>query len=262
MQRLSWTVVAALAVLALAVAGCGSSGEAQHGGTVQILNTAGGVDSLDPGYWYYQTDTKELGITQRQLYGWKPTEDTPTPDLALALPQASDGGKTLTIKLRPGIKYSAPLQNRAVAAADVKYALERCFLPQVGNGYANLYYSDIVGVEAFKSGKAKEISGITAPDDTTLVIKTKRPIGVLTTGGALGEPCSTPVPKDYAAKYDKGKTSTYGEHAVFTGPYMIENDGKGNMTGYEAGKRLTLVRNPNWDKASDYRPAYFDRIEV
>jgi peptide/nickel transport system substrate-binding protein len=262
MRRLSWTVIAALAVLALTVAGCGSSGKAKQGGTVTILDTEGGVDSLDPGYWYYQTDTKELGITQRQLYGWKPNEDTPTPDLALALPQATDGGKTLTIKLRPGIKYSAPLATRTVTAADVKYALERCFLPQVGNGYANLYYSDIVGVDAFKNGKAKEITGITAPDDTTLVIKTKQPIGVLTSGGALGEPCTTPVPKDYAAKYDKGKTSTYGEHAVFTGPYMIENDGKGNMTGYEAGKRLTLVRNPNWDKASDYRPAYFDRIEV
>ena len=38
--------------------------------------------------------------------------------------------------------------------------IERCFLPQVGNGYANSYYADIVGVDAFKSGKAKDISGI------------------------------------------------------------------------------------------------------
>src|SRR3954470_18145930 len=249
MQRLSWTVVAALAVLALAVAGCGSSGKAQSGGTVQILDTAGGVDSLDPGYWYYQTDTKELGITQRQLYGWKPAEDTPTPDLALALPQASDGGKTLTIKLRPGIKYSAPLQTRTVKAADIKYALERCFLPQVGNGYANLYYSDIKGVDAFKSGKAKEISGIQAPDDQTLVINTTKPAGVLTSGGALGMPCTIPVPKDYAQKYDQGKQSTYGQHQVFTGPYMVENDGKGKITGYKPSQRLTLVRNPSWDKS-------------
>ena len=41
-------------------------------------------------------------------------------------------------------------------------------------------------------------------------------------------PCTVPVPKDYAQKYDEGKQSTYGEHQVFTGPYMIENDGKGN----------------------------------
>ena len=61
-------------------------------------------------------------------------------------------------------------------------------------------------------------------------------------------PCTVPVPKDYAQKYDKGKQSTYGEHQVFTGPYMIENDGKGNITGYKPGKKLTLVRNPSWDK--------------
>ena len=63
-------------------------------------------------------------------------------------------------------------------------------------------------------------------------------------------PCTVPVPKDYAQKYDKGKQSTYGEHQVFTGPYMVENDGKGKITGYKPGKKLTLVRNPSWDKST------------
>ena len=125
-----------------------------------VLDTAGGVDSLDPGYWYYQSDYQELGnTTQRQLYGWKPDETKPTPDLAEALPEVSNGGKTVTIKIKSGIKYSPPLQNQTVKAADVKYALERCFLPQVGNGYANAYYGDIEGVKAFTDGKADEISG-------------------------------------------------------------------------------------------------------
>ena len=69
------------------------------------------------------------------------------------------------------------------------------------------------------------------------------------------------MPKDYAQKYDKGKQSTYGQHQVFTGPYMIENDGKGKITGYQPAKKLTLVRNPSWDKSTDFKPAYFDRIE-
>ncbi|MEA2308291.1 MAG: hypothetical protein QOI65_577, partial [Thermoleophilaceae bacterium] len=34
MRRFAFTVIAALAVLALAVAGCGSSGKAKQGGTV------------------------------------------------------------------------------------------------------------------------------------------------------------------------------------------------------------------------------------
>jgi peptide/nickel transport system substrate-binding protein len=261
--KASIAVAAALAAaLLIAACGGGGGGEAKKGGTALIADTAGGVDSLDPGYWYYQTDYEELGnTTQRWLYGWKPDQTTPTPDIATAMPKVSNGGKTITVKIKSGIKYSAPLQSRTVKSADIKYAMERCFLPQVGNGYANSYYADIEGVAAFKSGKAKEITGIQTPDDTTLVIKTTKPVGVLTSGGALGMPCTIPVPKDYAEKYDKGKTSTYGEHQVFTGPYMVENDGKGKITGYEPGKKLTLVRNPSWDKSTDFKPAYFDRIE-
>jgi peptide/nickel transport system substrate-binding protein len=250
-------------VVALAIGACGDDGGggAKAGGTLKILDTAGGIDSLDPGYWYYQQDFAQLdNTTQRQLYGWKPDETKPTPDLAENLPKVSNGGKTVTITIKSGIKYSPPLQNRTVKTADIKYALERCFLPQVANGYANLYFANIRGVDAYKNGKAKEISGIETPDDTTLVINTTKPVGVLASGNALGFPCSIPVPKDYAQKYDKGKTSTYGQHQVFTGPYMIENDGKGKITGYEPSKRLTLVRNPSWDKSTDFKPAYFDKI--
>jgi peptide/nickel transport system substrate-binding protein len=250
------------AVLAIAACGGGGGGEAKKGGTLKLLDTQGGVDSLDPGYFYYQSDEEALSQpTQRWLYSWKPSEEKPTPDIALDLPKLSNGDKTLTIKIRSGIKYSAPLQNRTVKAADFKYALERCFLPQVGNGYSNAYYGNIEGVADFQSGKAKEVSGIQAPDDRTLVIKTTKTQGVLATGAALGMPCTIPIPKDYAQKYDKGKQSTYGEHQVFTGPYMVENNGKGKITGYSPGKKLTLVRNPNWTKTGDYRPAYFDRIE-
>jgi peptide/nickel transport system substrate-binding protein len=259
-------ILLALGGLALTAASCGNDESgAKSGGTLNVLDTAGGIDSLDPGYWYYQSDYTEVGNTvQRQLYGWKPDETKPSPDLADGPPKVSNGGKTVTVKLKEGIKYSPPLQNRTVKSADIKYAMERCFLPQVGNGYANIYYDGIVGVKAYLDKKADEISGIETPDDLTLVINTTKPAGVLTfaNGGALGMPCTVPVPKDYAQKYDEGKQSTYGQHQVFTGPYMIENDGKGKITGYEPSKRLVMVRNPSWDKSTDFKPAYFDKINV
>ena len=83
---------------------------------------------------------------------------------------------------------------------------------------------------------------------------------MISNGQSLSLPATVPVPKDYAQKYDKGELSTYGKHQVFTGPYMIKNDGKGNITGYKAGRRIDLVRNPSWDSKSDYRPAYLDTI--
>ena len=248
-------VLAAIGGLGLVAVSCGSESGAQSGGTLNVLDTAGGIDSADPGYWYYQSDYQEVAnTTQRQLYGWKPDETTPTPDLAVGMPKVSNGGKTVTVKIQDGIKYSPPLENRTVKSADVKYALERCFLPQVGNGYANVYYGDIEGVKDFQDGKADEISGLETPDDQTLVINTTTPVGVLADAGALGMPCTVPVPKDYAQKYDKGKQSTYGQHQVFTGPYMIET--------YEPSKKLVMVRNPSWDKSTDFKPAYFDKINI
>jgi peptide/nickel transport system substrate-binding protein len=184
----------------------------------------------------------------------------PTPDLATGMPKVSNGGKTLTIHIKPNIKYSAPLQNRTVKSADIKYGMERTFLPQVGNGYSGVYWSSIKGVKAFQDGKAKDISGLQTPNATTLVINMTTPVGVLATGQALALPGTIPVPKDYAAKYDKGEISHYGEHQVFTGPYMIKNDGHGNLTGYQAGKKIQLVRNPSWNAKTDFRPAYLNTI--
>jgi len=43
---------------------------------------------------------------------------------------------------------------------------------------------------------------------------------------------------------------------------MIQNDssGKINGVGYIPGRRIVLVRNPNWDSKTDFRPAYADKI--
>jgi len=272
-MRKLWIPVACLLV-ALVVAGCGGGGSstksstsgttkpaagAKKGGTLTVMNISD-VDSLDPAYWYYQTDYQLLAeTTQRGLYGWEADKTQPSPDLAEGMPELS--GDTATIKIKKGIKYSPPY-GKEVQAADFKYALERCFDPKFGNGYAGAYLSDIQGYDEVSGQKQKEASGITAPDPYTLVIKYKNPEGMGVLAQALALPCGVPVPKAYAAKYDAPKQPTYGNHQVFLGPYMIQNDGKGNLTGYQPAKRIVLVRNPDWDKKSDYRPAYLDKIIV
>lgn len=277
-MRKLWRVLPplAVAVAALGISACGSSSSksstssassvaAKQGGTLTVLDVAGGVDSLDPGYWYYQTDYADLGdTTQRQLYGWPPSATSPVPDLATAMPVVSDGGKTLTITIRSGIKYSPPLQNRTVTTADIKYAMERCFNANVGNGYAGSYYGHIVGAPSTLPTTVPNISGIQAPNPTTLVLKLTQPVGVLQTAQALTLTCTTPVPQDYAAKYDKGSTPSYGQHQVFVGPYMIKGAGTGTVPpeGYTANKILDLVRNPSWVRSTDFRPAYANEIVI
>jgi peptide/nickel transport system substrate-binding protein len=255
--------VAACASLALIAVGCGNGGgggKASKGGTLTMLTNGDVDDKLDPGYSYYQLDFIYTNATQRGVLGYKPEDEKKaSPDLATSDPQVSSDGKTITIKLRKGVKFSPPV-NREATSADVKYAIERDFLPQVGNGYAGAYWSDLEGLKAYQAGKAKEISGLQTPDKQTLVMKLARPTAAVAVA-ALALPGSAPVPKEYAQKFDKGKQSTYGQHVVATGPYMVQNDPKtGKITGYKPGRQITFVRNPNWDKSTDDRPAYVDKI--
>ncbi|HEY5316955.1 MAG TPA: ABC transporter substrate-binding protein [Solirubrobacteraceae bacterium] len=264
-------MAAVVGMAAVALAGCGSSSTSTSGtstmvkgGTATILWTADGIDSLDPGYWYYQDDYSDIEQpTQRTLYSFTDQGTAPVPDMATALPVISNGGKTLTITIRSGIHYSPPLQNKTVTSSDIKYAMERCFLSGVANGYAEAYYPKIVGAPAAPVAKLPNVTGLQTPNPTTLVINTSVPVGVLTDANALALPCTVPVPEYYAAKYDKGATSTYGQHQVFTGPYMIQGAGSGSVpsSSYSPGKILTLVRNPSWQASTDpLNPAYFNEI--
>src|SRR4051794_29453341 len=258
--------VAVMFVALVVLAGCGSDKKssseqsANKGGTLTMLTNGDVDDKLDPGYSYYQLDFIYTNATQRAVLGNQPTDTTKaSPDFAASYPTVSKDGKTVTVKLRSGVKFSPPV-NREATSKDVKYAIERDFLPQVGNGYAGAYWSDIQGVKAYTAGKAKEISGLQTPDPQTLVVKLDRPTAAVVIA-AMSLPGAAPVPKEYAQKFDKGKQSTYGQHVVGTGPYMVQNDPKtGKITGYKPGQSITFVRNPNWDKSTDYRPAYLDKF--
>jgi peptide/nickel transport system substrate-binding protein len=267
-------VVSAIATLALVltVAACGSSSDdkastksggsngspaqkPKKGGTVTLLGAGDFID-VDCGKAYYQYDYQLCYATQRPLYSFKPEDKIhPQPDMAAGPPEISDGGKTLTIKLKQGIKYSPPLKDRVVKAADVKYAIERMFFTSVSNGYAGAYLGTIVGAKPGAKPGTK-ISGIETPDDSTVVFKLKNSsAAVVTQALSLG---SSPVPEDYAKKYDAKTPSTYKNYQVSTGPYMIQQDASGKAIGYKVGKSTTAVRNPNWDPKTDYRPAPLD----
>ncbi len=278
MTRTKW-IAGALAAAAATVAlgACGSSGDSgssdqpgavptnqdlngKKGGSLTVL-ASGDVDYLDCGASYYQFGFMVCYATQRSLYSFQPDDSVdPSPDLADGQPEISDDGKTVTVKLKSGIKFSPPV-DREVTSADVKYAVERGFNPNVANGYAGAYFGDLSGVDAYEKKEAKEITGITTPDDQTVVFKLDRGTGGVL-AGALALPLSAPVPQEYAKKFDAKNPSTYGTNQVATGPYMVKNDSSGKVTGYQPGKKIELVRNPNWDSSNDYRKAYLDSVTV
>jgi peptide/nickel transport system substrate-binding protein len=240
--------------------------DAQQGGTIEVI-AAGDVDFIDPGAAYYQFSYMIHDTIHRRVLWWEPDDvERPGPDLAESEPEVSDDNRSVTVTLRDGVRYSPPV-DREVRSADVKYAIERGLLPGVANGYIGAYFNELEGFEEAQQAAernktiAPDISGIETPDDRTIVFNLDKPVASILVQ-ALGLPLSAPVPEEYAKEFDAENPSTYGEHQVATGPYMIENDEEGELTGYDPGKEIHLVRNPNWDEETDVRPAYVDEIFV
>jgi peptide/nickel transport system substrate-binding protein len=284
----------ALGALALTLAACGSSssgsgsnpnalkplplkpGESpvgqqmyngKKGGTLQVY-TQEDFEHLDPGESYFALDYEAMYATQRPLYSYMPNNETvASPDLASGQPIVSDGGTVVTVHIRPNVYFSPPV-NRAVTSADVAYAIERGANPNVANPYFGPYFGSIVGVENAKGtviANGGPIAGITTPNPTTIVFKLSSPTASLLIG-ALSLPLTAPVPESYAKPMDAQKPTTYGSKAeVATGPYMFKSNPKTGAflnIGYFPGKSATLVRNPNWNPNSDFRPAYLDQINI
>src|SRR3954471_9984243 len=202
MRRSAWTLaVAAMAALSLGVAACGSSssdnnsnsdnsktgnqqsGTPKTGGKLTVL-WSNDVDYIDCGATYYQMGSFLCYSTQRPLYAYKPDDATTlVPDVASAAPEVSADAKTVTIKIRPDVKFSAPV-NRVVTSKDVKYAIERGFFNTVNNGYAGAYYGNLEGAKTgVKPGTT--IKGIETPDDTTIVLHLTKPTAGVLAAGAL-----------------------------------------------------------------------------
>ena len=279
LRRFAASIAATLGVVAIAA--CGSSDNdkgattpsptstsptaikaGKAGGKLTVL-ASGDVDYVDPGLDYYTFGYMVQYAVNRPLYSFKPNDTSkPVPDLAAGPPQISDDNKTITVKIKPGVKYAPPV-NREVTTKDIKYAFERAFAKEVPNGYAGTYFSSIVGTPAKpNTGDIEDISGIQTPDDHTIVFKLKDQSAPLVSQ-ALVMPITVPVPEEYAAKFDKSTPSKYDQYTAFTGPYMVKNDPRtGKLVGRSPGKSIRLVRNPNWSKATDYRPAYLDQIEI
>jgi peptide/nickel transport system substrate-binding protein len=269
-----WAFVRAASLagsIALAACGCGGGGQSafgtgevvkgKKGGTLTVVSS-GDVDYIDPGAAHHQFSFIFDYAIQRPLFSYKPEDATKAvPDFAASDPQISADGKTITIKVRQGVRFSPPV-NREATSKDVKYAIERGFNSSVSNRYSGAYFGTVQGAQAAaKKADGSPIAGIQTPDDQTIVFKLTEP-NAATVIGALSLPLSAPVPREYAETFDRETPSQYGQNQVATGPYMVQNDGQGKAIGHQPGKQMVMVRNPNWDASTDYRPAYLDKVVV
>ena len=235
--------------------------------------SSGDFEHLDPGQAYYALDYAAVQATQRPLFSYMPNNpSTVSADLATELPSTSnggitDGGKTITIHIRHGVRFSPPV-NREVTSADVAYALERGGNPNVGNAYFPAYFgagspAPLVGAQS-SSYKGGPIPGIKTPDKYTLVLHLTKPGATLVDHGA--EPAGARRrfrPSWSRSTTPRARRPMAPSSSYSTGPYMVKADKSGKVAGvgYQPGKSTTLVRNPNWSASTDIRPAYVDEID-
>jgi peptide/nickel transport system substrate-binding protein len=264
-------LTAALAVvLAVGLAACGggssssssspstSEGGSSEGGGGEAGGNEGGTlkgaytsfpDYMDPQISYTAEGWTAMRPVYVPLLTYKAASEEEgaeiIPGLAKELPKVTNGGKTYTMFLREGLKYS---NGEPIKAGDFKYAVERCFLTNSGG---SPFYTDIVGAEKFAETKKGGISGIKVNEKTgEIVINLMNPRG--TFNNELALMFVAPVPQ---------KTPDEDQSASpipASGPYML--------TKSEPGRGWDYERNPYWAKDNgkeiELPAGHVDKIEI
>jgi peptide/nickel transport system substrate-binding protein len=270
------------AVLAIALAACsgstnsGSSGSSSphRGGTLTLVGD-GDVDHLDTASIYSGvTYTIERAFT-RQLVTYPATGRTSmpsnlVPDMATQVPSTAnggitDGGRTYTYKIKPGVQWDTS-PARQVTAADVVRGIKLLCNPVSPTGAPGYYESTIVGFASFCS-KFLKVSP-TAAAIKSYVDSNNLP-GVVATGpltvqfhliqaasdfnDIMSLPFSSPAPVEYLNYVPD--SAAFRQHTISDGPYKIST--------YVPNQKIVLTRNPAWKASTDdVRKAYVNQVDV
>ena len=176
-------VLALALVLAVGLAGCGSSEDGgsspaaasddqpKQGGTLTLAYLTE-PSSLDPAVawnvidWQIEHDIYQGLLQYAHAAGAAGAKLVPC--LATEVPSIENGGispdgKVYTFHLREGVKFQPPV-NREVTAQDFKYSFERMLSePRCPATY---FYEGIVGASKFIKGKSDEVEGYKVVDDS------------------------------------------------------------------------------------------------
>jgi len=228
--RLISVALIGLAVV-LGLAACGKSG-GKEGGTL-TASAAAFPDYLDPALsqsaegWNAMYDTYIPLLTYAHASGKAGSQVIP--GLARAMPKIGEGGRTYTLFLRKGLKYS---DGKPVKASDFPATVERVF--KVNSG-GSPFYEDIVGAEKFAKTKQGGIAGIEADDASgEIVIHLASPRSTFT--DELAMPYVALLP---AGTPDRDLTA---DPPPATGPYAI--------TSSKPGRGWEYARNPVWKSSN------------
>lgn len=233
------------------ISGCGK--RSSQDSDEMVLNHAlfTKITTLDPGQSrdvYSHQIISQICETLYQYHFLKrPYEIVPL--VAEDMPEVSDDKLTYTIRLKKGVLFADDKcfpqgKGRELKAEDFVYAIKRVANVKYLSQNWAMFDNRIVGLDEFREytktceseedvDYSKEVEGLKAVDDYTLVVKLKRPWPQFV-ATALADNVTSPIAGEATDYYGKDIVS----HPVGTGPFMLKQ--------WRRGSYLELVRNPSF----------------
>ena len=151
------------------------------------------------------------------------------PGLARRLPRITEHGRSYTLQLRKGLRYS---DGEPVSASDFKFAVERMFRLEFGHAFygPGQFFNDIVDAKRFANTRRGDIAGIVT-DDRTGRIEIHLVNPERSFSRKLAMTFTAPVPPGTPAHNQSF------DPPPATGPYVIT---------HSARRGWTYERNPEW----------------
>ncbi len=262
MRKALALALAAGLLVAVAASGCapkttdvGTSegNEPKMGGSMSFY--IGEPAYIDP---YNAQETEGMQVTQtlfNSLTDFDEADPTKVvPSAALSWEPNADAS-VWTFKLDPAAKFS---DGTPVLASDFVYAWNRIVNPDTMNTSTNkvdpsvigYHLGFVMGYDDVAGGKATEMSGLKALDDTTLEVTLSQPFADFEY--VVAHPSLAPVPQKLveAGVEFNGETVAYGEMPIGNGPFKMAEPWKHNQY-------ITVARN---DAFVGDKP-YLDTVE-
>jgi YVTN family beta-propeller protein len=218
-----------------------ASGRGHRGGRLIVLGAFGSIDPQANAFALPVVSLVYDGLTGfRRAGGSQGTQLVP--NLATTIPNARDGGRSYTFRLRPGIRYS---DGRRVRPEDFRRALERAY--ELGGWLVDQGATEVgavLGGESCSKGRRCDLARGVVTTHDTVTFRLSRPAPLFLSDLSFLSPIPPGTPSQ-----DIGTRPVPG-----TGPYTIES--------YVPRRQVMLVRNPHFRAWSDaVRPlGYPDEI--
>ncbi|NEI72796.1 ABC transporter substrate-binding protein [Rhizobium lusitanum] len=217
------TTAAMLAFMPLAAH---AADQPTQGGDI-IVTYKDDITTLDPAIGYDWVNWSMIKSLFSRLMDYEPGTAKLVPSLAESFTVSPDG-QTYTFKLRKGVKFS---NGREVVASDVKYSIERAVNPKTQGPGAG-FFGAIKGYDDMSAGKADNLPGIEAPDESTVVFHLSRPDATFLHVLAINFASVVPKEAVDAANGD------FGKHPVGSGTFILKD--------WTIGQKLVFERNKDY----------------